>query len=208
VHGPRFAFKEPDTWGPPVEEVRFEDERYGQVRLRLWHDLHAKQDASTPFGVIRAEAHLEREKPPKPLWLGYQNAQALSLRTLWLAFDQRWPIEPATRFRKQRLSWTLPQFQQPDRCDRWTWLVDIAVWFVFLARELVSDQPLPWQKPQATLTPGRVLLGLGALFAQIGTLTHPPQPRGKSSGWPTGRPRTRPQRFKVLKRGPPQAKKA
>jgi len=208
VHGSRFAFKEPDTWGPPAEEVRFEDERYGQVRLRHWHDLHAKQDAHTAFSVIRADVHLERAKPPKPLWLGYQNAQDLSLHALWLAFDQRWPIEPANRFRKQRLYWTLPQFQHPDRCDRWTWLVDVSLWLVFLARDLVSDQPLPWQKPQAILTPGRVLLGLGALFAQIGTLTRPPQSRGKSPGWPTGRPRTRPQRFTVFKRGPTRAKKA
>ena len=158
--------------------------------------------------MIRAEVHLEREKPPKPLWLGYQNAQGLSLRTLWLAFDQRWPIEPATRFRKQRLYWTLPHFQHPDRCDRWTWLVDVFLWLVFLARDLVTDQPLPWQKPQAILTPGRVLLGLGALFVQIGGLTRPPQPRGKSPGWPTGRSRTRPQRFRVLKRGPTRVKKA
>ena len=208
VHGRPFAFKEPDTWGPPAEEVRFEDERYGQVWLRHWHNLHAKQDARTVFSVIRAEVHLERKKPPKPLWLGDQNAQDLSLHTLWVAFDQRWPIEPAHRFRKQRLYWTLPQFQQPDRCDRWTWLVDIAAWLVFLARDLVSDQPLPWQKTQVTLTPGRVLLGLGALFAQIGGLTRPPQTRGKSPGWPIGRPRTRPQRFTVFKRGPTRANKA
>jgi len=208
VHGGRFAFKDPATWGPPAEEGRFEDERYGQVRLCQWHGLHAKQDASTPFSVIRAEVHLERDKPPKPLWLGCQNAQDLSLHTLWLAFDQRWPIEPANRFRKRRLYWTLPQFQHPDRCDRWTCLVDITSWFVFLARDLVADQPLPWHKPQATLTPGRVLLGLGALFAQIGMPTRPPQTRGKSPGWPTARPRTRPPRFKVLKRGPTRAQKA
>jgi hypothetical protein len=160
------------------------------------------------FSVIRAEVHLERDQPPKPLWLGYQNAQDLSLHSLWLAFDQRWPIEPANRFRKQGLYWTLPQFQHSNRCDRWTWLVDVALWLVFLARDLVYDQPLPWQKPQTTLTPGRVRLGLGALFAQIGGLTRPPQPRGKSPGWPTGRPRARPQHFSVFKRGPKRAKKA
>jgi len=207
VHGRRFAFKDATTWGRPAEEVCFEDERYGQMRLQHWPDLHAQQDAHTPCGVIRAEVHREREKPPKPLWLGCQNTQGLSLRTLWLAFDQRWPIEPATRFRKQRLYWTLPRFQQPDRCDHWTWLVDITLWLVFLARDLVSDQPLPWQKPQATLTPGRVVLGLGALFAQVGRFTRPPQTRGKSPGWPTGRPRARPPRFKVLKRGPTRAKR-
>ena len=41
-------------------------------------------------------------------------------------------------------------------CDHWTILVDIAYWRVFLARDLAQDRPLPWQKPQTDLTPGRV----------------------------------------------------
>jgi hypothetical protein len=206
VHGARFAFKEPETWGPPAADVQFEDERYGQVRLRTWNDLHAAQDAQTLFSVMLAETHLERDKPPKPLWLGYQNApEHCGVQALWQWFDQRWPIEPAYRFRKRRLYWTLPQFQQPERCDRWTLLVDIACWHIFLARHLVTDRPLPWQKPQVVLTPGRVTLGLGALFAQIGSLTRSPQMRGKSPGWPAGRARTRPRRFEVLKRGHKQA---
>jgi hypothetical protein len=208
VHGHRFAFKEPETWEPPAADVCLEDARYGLVRLRAWHDLHAKQDASTPFSVIRAEVHLERDQPPKPIWLGYLQARDYAVRDIWLWFDQRWPIEPSNRFRKQRLSWTVPQFQQPDRCDRWTLLVDIALWQVFLARALVTDHPLPWQKPQARLTPGRVMRGLGALFVQIGSPTRAPQTRGKSPGWPTGRSRTRPKRFNVLKRGRKQAQKA
>ncbi len=116
----------------------------------------------------------------------------------WLWFDQRWPIEPAFRFRKQRLYWTLPHFQQ---ADRWTRLVDVAYWQVWLARQLVSDQPLPWQKKLARLTPGRVTQALGALFAQFERLTTTPKTRGKSPGWPSGRPRTRPKRYPVLKRG-------
>jgi hypothetical protein len=208
VHGRRFAFKESERWGPPDEEMSFEDERYGQVRLRCWHHLHARQDANTPFSVIRAEVHLQREKPPDPIWLGCLGADAHTVRDKWLWFDLRWPIEPAFRFRKQRLCWSLPHFQQADRCDRWTLLVDIAYWQVFLARHLVSDQPLPWQKSQTDLTPGRVTQSLGALFAQIGPLACPPQPRGKSPGWPVGRPRTRPRRYPVLKRGPKRAKAA
>lgn len=47
--------------------------------------------------------------------------------------------------------WTLPQFQDSDRCDRWTHLVDLAYWQLFLARPLVQNQPLPWQKPQTNL---------------------------------------------------------
>ncbi|MDP6495015.1 MAG: transposase [Dehalococcoidia bacterium] len=201
VHGRRFAFKEAETWGMPDEDVRFSDDRYGQVRLRSWHRLHAKQDAYTPFSVILAEVHLERERPPKPIWLAHLGTDAYSARDLWLWFDHRGSIEPGFRFRKQRLAWILPHFQQAERSDRWTTLVDLACWQLFLARDLVQDQPLPWQKPQTELTPGRVLQSLGGLFAQIETPASPPQTRGKSPGWPQGRSRTRPQRYPVVKRG-------
>lgn len=209
VHGDRFAFKEPDTWPEPDEMLEFNHSRWGQVRLRRWNKLHAKQDAQTVFDVILAEVHLERDNPPPPLWLGYLAGHTdHPVREVWSWFDYRWPIEPSIRFRKQNLSWTLPRFQANHLCDRWTNLVDLAYWQVFLARDLIRDQPLPWQKKQRTLTPGRVLRGIGSLFSQIESPAHPPQTRGKSPGWPRGRPRTRPQRYKPLKRGRKQGKTA
>ena len=102
---------------------------------------------------------------------------------------------------KHRLSWTLPRFQQAERGDRWTTLVDLACWQLFLACDLVQNQPLPWQKPQTELTPVRVLQSRGGLFAPIETPASPPQTRGKSPGWPQSRSRTRPQRYPVVKRG-------
>jgi hypothetical protein len=110
-------------------------------------------------------------------------------------------IEPSIRFRKQELHWTLPRFQTPERCDRWTMLVTLAQWILYLAREEIGDHPLPWQPPQENLTPERVRQGLSATFGQIGTPAQAPKTRGKSPGWPTGRPRTRPQRYKVVKKG-------
>lgn len=203
VHGQRFAFKEPETWPEPAELIEFEHRRWGQVRLRRWSQLHAKQDVGTVFDVILAEVHLERAKPPKALWLGYLPGHTLyPVQEVWSWFDYRWPIEPSIRFRKQQLAWTLPRFQAEDRCDRWTNLVDMAYWQLFLARDLVQDRPLPWQKAQTTFTPGRVRRGMGAIFSQIGTPAQPPQRRGKSPGWPSGRSRTRPARFKPVKRGP------
>jgi len=200
IHGERFAFKELDTWRLPDEELWFSDSRFGMVHLRCWHGLHAKQDSKTPFCVILAEVHLERTKPPKPIWLASIGAPEKSVYHKWLWFDQRWPIEPAIRFRKNRLYWTLPHFQQAEACDRWTNLIDLADWQVWLARSLVSDQPLPWQRSQTDLTPGRVTQGLGALFAQFEHITSQPKTRGKSPGWPSGRQRTRPKRYPVLKR--------
>ena len=207
VHGHRFAFKEPDSWPPPDDLDEFEHPRWGQVRLRRWNKWHARQDAQVLFDVIVAEVHLEREKPAPPLWLGYLDGPiAYPLRVVWSWFDYRWPIEPSIRFRKQKLHWTLPRFQDSQECDRWTNLVDLAYWQLFLARQLVNDQPLPWQKAQTILTPGRVLGQMGAILARIDSPAHPPQTRGKSPGWAKGRPRTRPQRYKVTKRGKPKPK--
>lgn len=201
VHGARFAFKAPETWPEPDEQVVFHHQRWGQVRLRRWSNLHAKQDAQTFFEVILAEVHQERDKPPQPLWLGYLPGHTdYPLQEVWSWFDYRWPIEPSIRFRKQSLAWTLPYFQSSDACDRWTHLVDIAYWQLFLARPLVTDQPLPWQKAHPGLTPARVQRSLGAIFSQIGTPAQPPKLRGKSPGWPPGRPRQRPKRYKPTKR--------
>jgi hypothetical protein len=204
-HGDRFAFKEPETWGPAAAAKELDDPRWGQVRLRRWDHLHAKQDADTTFSVLLVESHRERDRPSEPFWVAYQpppgqEPGTYPLEFLWRCYQGRWPVEPSIRFRKQELHWTLPRFQTPERCDRWTMLVTIAQWILYLAREEIGDHPLPWQPPQERLTPERVRQGLGVTFVQIGTPAQPPQTRGKSPGWPTGRPRTRPQRHKVIKK--------
>ncbi len=207
-HGPRFAFKEASTWGPPHEERQFEDPHWGWVRLRRWNLIHAKQDAETVFSVLLCEVHLERHKPPEPLWLAMQNTAEAEMKTVWEWFQHRWTIEPANHFRKKNLKWGLPQLQQTRSCDLWTTLVDIAYWQLWLARDQVRDQPLPWQKTLSKLTPGRVKQSLGALFLSFTDITQPPKRRGTSPGWTTGRKRTPPRRHKTVKRGRKRKKPA
>lgn len=50
-------------------------------------------------------------------------------------------------------------------------------WELWLARDLVTDNPLPWQKSMAKLTPGRVAQAMGGVLAAIGTPTSPPKPQ-------------------------------
>lgn len=202
-HGDRFDFKDEESQRPADEIIECIDERWGQVCLSVWHQLHAKQDAATVFSVIRVESRLERPVARRPpiLWLAYRAPDEYSPYALWLAFDHRWAIEPQFRFRKQHLHWTLPAFQRSTRCDRWTLLVDLAYWQLFLARDHVQPAPLPWQKPGPALTPGQVLRAFAQLFAQLPTLTQPVKRRGIPPGWPKGIPRTRPRRWKVVIRG-------
>ncbi len=58
----------------------------------------------------------------------------------------------------------------------------LLTWELWLARQVVADKPLPWQKTQTLLTPGRVRQSFGSIIAQIGTPTCAPKPRGKSTG--------------------------
>ena len=208
VHGERFVFKQPETWHPPDEAVSFEHAKLGQVKLERWNDLHGKNDTDVPIDVIRASIHLEKDKPPNPIWIGWQAPATtptnleVNAQIIWQAYTHRWPVEPGIRFRKQHLGWTTPQFQHKETGDRWSWLIALAVWLLFLARPIVKDHPLPWQKPQAKLTPQRVQQSLPLIFAQFGSPARRPKTRGKSPGWPKGRPRTPKQRFKVVKKQP------
>jgi hypothetical protein len=76
----------------------------------------------------------------------------------------------------------------------------LMTWELWLAREIVTDNPLPWQKSLAKLTPGRVAQGMGGVLAMIGTPACPPKPRGKSPGWKTGQKRSRRNRYPIVKK--------
>jgi len=214
VHGERFAFKEPDTWGEPTEAIELEDEHFGKVWLERWQDFHEKKGSDVPYDVVRASIHLERDKPPPALWLAWLAPPSISMKvsvnaeTIWRAYIARWPVEPGIHFRKETLGWTLPRFQSKETCDLWTELTAIATWIIFLARTIVEDVPLPWQKPQQRLTPQRVQQSLKPIFALISSPSRPPKQRGKSPGWPKGKRRTPKARFPVVKKHPTVAKTA
>lgn len=202
-HGARFAFKEPDTWHEADQRLEFEDEEYGQVEIRLWTNLHALEDADTPFAVLRIQTHLERDAPPDPEWLGWQGPEDYPADSLWRFYLQRPTLEQAIRWRKQQLYWTQPEFHTNETADNWTTLVTLAQWQLYLARNCVPDRPLPWRAPQQQLTPRRVQRGIWELFSKIGTPATPPKTRGKSPGWPPGKARQRRQRHSVVKKGDP-----
>lgn len=53
---------------------------------------------------------------------------------------------------------------------------------LWLARDIVADNPLPWQKSQAKLTPGRVAQAMGGILASIGTPASAPKQERKVAG--------------------------
>ena len=202
-HGARFAFKEPASWPEAEQWLVFEDEQYGQVEIRYWTQLHALEDADTPFAVLRIQTHLERDKPPPAEWLGWQGPDDYPADRLWRFHLQRPSLEQSIRWRKQLLYWTTPEFHDNEPADSWSTLVSLAQWQLYLARNCVPDQPLPWQADQQQLTPRRVQQSLWTLLLKIGTPAAPPKSRGKSPGWPKGKARRPRQRHSVVKKGEP-----
>jgi hypothetical protein len=204
-HGPRFAFRDPTTWGAPQEEPTFADPEWGTVTLRAWANLHDRAAADQPFGLVRAIVHEERPTPPEALWLSWHGPPQPA-EVVWRAYGARWSVEPSIAVRKQQLHWTQPAVQTLGAMAIWTGLVSVAMWMLWLARGRVADCPLPWQRAQPAKTPGRVAAGWAGLFAEVGTPAAAPRRRGKAPGWPQGRVRRRKGRSRVVKKGPPQVR--
>lgn len=190
-HGPAFRFKDPLTWGESDEEFECEDEQLGRIKVQCWKGMHFKDAAECPFDLLRIERFSARntKRDPKVVWLARRFKQEQPLGDCWKYYLRRYGIEHWYRFSKQDLHWTLPALSTPAQAQLWSLLVVLDSWFIYLAREVVKDQPKPWQKPQTTLTPGRVQQGFGLLLTQIGTPAKEPKRRGYSPGWPKGRMR-------------------
>jgi hypothetical protein len=210
VHGAKFKLKDPATWGPPHASLEVKDPQLGRVRLSMWRDLHFKPSAQHPMIVVRIERLEARgtRRDPKELWLAWVGQEPPPLSEWWRLYLRRFALEHWYRFAKQRLYWTLPRFGTPEQAERWSDLMPLITWELWLARSIVADNPLPWQKPQTKLTPGRVCQGMGGVLALIGTPTQEPKPRGKSPGWLKGRSRKRRARYPVAKKGQKRKKKA
>jgi hypothetical protein len=74
----------------------------------------------------------------------------------------------------------------PEQADRWTWLILAAYAQLLLARGVVADRRLPWERPLAVekLTPCRVLRSFVTLVPLLDTPAEAPKPRGRSPGRP------------------------
>lgn len=202
-HGNRFDLKDSETWTDPDAEHRDQSADYGAVRVRAWANLHpetrraAERYGSESVAVVRGTVVLveverlpsgERRRRPKALWLWWHGRGEPDLDLIWRSYCQRFSIEHAIRHWKQALGWTTLRVRHPEQADRWTWLILAAYAQLLLARGVVADRRLPWEKPLVVekLTPGRVLRGFVTLVPLLGTPAEAPKPRGRSPGRPKG----------------------
>lgn len=192
IHGDKFKLNDSATWWAPEQIIEVNDPKMGRLHIRLWCNLHFQQSKDHPMNLIQVERLDEFGVPKtKPLWLAWVGIEMPALSSFWQLYCRRFAIDHWYRFAKQRLHWTLPQLSTPEQCQRWSDLLPLMTWQLWLAHDIVTDNPLPWQKKQAKLSPGRVAQSMGGVFAAIGTPSVPPKPRGKSPGWTTGKARLR-----------------
>jgi hypothetical protein len=190
IHGIKFKFRDPSTWWEPDQVIVDQDTEFGVVSVKIWHKLRFNKALDCPMTLVQIERQQTpgTRRKPKILWLAWIGEPPPE--RWWRLYARRYPIDHWYRFAKGRLHWTLPMLATPQQCERWSQLMPLITWELWLARHIVEDSPLPWQKPQTNLAPGRVCQGMQNILVAIGTPTRVCKPRGISPGWPAGRPRT------------------
>jgi len=186
-HGAVFDLKNPATQGEPTGQASVTDPEYGRVEVTLWAGLHTRRAPRASFSVVRVQVERlpRRQRAPEPLWLGWiGEAPPTHLLLFWRWYLRRFTVEHGFRFAKHSLGWTTVQPRWSEAADRWTWLVAAVFWQLYLARAVVTDCRLPWERPLAAhqLSPGRVRRGFPGLLPALGTPARAPKPRGKPPG--------------------------
>lgn len=209
-HGVKFKLNHPASWTEADERTEVDDPQYGQIQLTRWSGYHFKQSPQRAMEIIRVEVVVPRGRKRKfqVLWLAYVGQTMPPLQLIWRLYLRRFALEHWYRFAKQRLHWTQPHLSSTQATERWSMLILLMSWQLWLARKECIDAPLPWQSAQDKLAPGRVAQAFASILAAIGTPAQAPKTRGKSPGRAKGeRPAPR-LRYPTVKKRAPRVKKS
>ena len=209
-HDKKFKVNDQATWWKANKTVEIEDPKLGKLKISQWNKLHFRTSASYDMSLIQVQRLDSKghEKKRRPLWLVWVGEQFLELKDIWQQYARRFGVDHWYRFAKQRLHWTLPNLSTAKQGERWSDLMPLMTWQLWLAKDLVKDHHLPWQSSQKNLTPGRVAQSVLPLLIEIDTPASLPKTRGKSPGWKTGEKRTRRNTYPIAKKSYYRPKKA
>ncbi|MCA9878334.1 MAG: hypothetical protein KC442_11150 [Thermomicrobiales bacterium] len=216
LHGPTFKLADPTTHGEPDHHLVQPDATHGTLTIDVWDHLHRPEAAHIEVALIRIQLghyapRAHRTGSPKALWLVWHGAGVppdLVCFRAW--YQRRFAIEHAFRFLKQELGWTKIRPRAPQTAERWSWLLGLAWWQLWLARGQITAPRLPWERPPPPgqpCSPGQVRRALAACLRALGTPARPPKVRGMSPGRQRGVCPGRAPRHPAQKRGPPQRRK-
>ena len=202
----------PSAWSHPTTNgySSIGDGLHAPRNEREWNHAHGACWCAVLTPLEQKTCPLLWERPPAPLWLAWLGGPLPDdLLLVWRWYQRRFTVEHGLRFSKQTLGWTTVRPRDPAAADRWTWLLAIACWQLWLARAALADTRLPWETPCAPerLSPGRVRRAFAGLLAPLGTPARSPKPRGKSPGRRLGESTGPAPRFTVVRRTPKRPKK-
>jgi hypothetical protein len=219
-YGERFALREPQTWGDPAETHTLMLPRSSgapyRAEIEVWPDLlmRGKRKPTPlpmhlhPFTLVRVQLY-RADGPPvyrRALWfiiIGTRRDE-ITPTAAYQAYRQRFDIEHAYRFCKQRM--LLTHYQTPNVAHEQVWwrLVHLAYLQLWVARPLAERCPRPWERylptmrTTAPLSPSLVQRDFARIIREFGTPAQPPQPRGYSSGRLPGTQRPKRERQPVI----------
>jgi hypothetical protein len=177
-HGQKMKLNDRQTWSEADTLIEIDEHpQLGQVKVRQWKNLHFYRAPGHPINLILIERikPMSSGQPFPPLWLTWVGARTLSLEQVLFKYLRRFGVDHWYRFAKQRLHWTLPNLRTPEQCKCWSDMMPLMSWQLWLAKELVIENRLPWQSVNINLTSGRVAQSMLALLVEIGTPAQSPK---------------------------------
>lgn len=148
-HGSKIKLNDPTTWLEADTVIEIDEHpQLGQVRVRQWLDLHFYRAAGhscqfNPCG--KNESHVKRSAV-STLVVGLgRRAHSTQAKLCRFKYLRRFGVDHWYRFAKQRLHWTLPNLRTPEQSERWSDLMPLMSWQLWLAKDLVVENRLPWQ---------------------------------------------------------------
>lgn len=220
IHGDVFKVHDPETWSEPDERHEFTEKdakgRELHVVIEVWKDMHFQEAPHCPLDLLKVVTYDANGQLrfKRPMWLVVSGRRRLSAQEARKVYLRRPTIEHLFRFVKQKLLFEAAQMGSVERDERWSKVVGLAYWNLYVSRDIAGRSVRPWEryKPAPPVgrpaTPSQARRGFGRLLPELGTPAGAPQPRGKSPGRPKGyrpQPRTR---FKVVYKGQKQAASA
>ena len=203
--GELFQGSKPETWGEPEATWQGTDWQGRPLSVQAWHHLHLRQAREVQGSVYRVvrEGAKGTRRDPRESWFLWVGTEPLPLEEVVDCYQRRFSHEHTYRFLKQDLFWTKVRVRTADQFERWSIVVATAMNQLVLARDLGLALYRPWERRRHVLTPRQVRRVMPAILLQLGTPVRMPKPRGKSPGWPKGKPRSKPARFEVIKKTRP-----
>ena len=144
-HGSKMMPGDPTTWLSADTAIEIDEHPdLGQVRVSQWLDLHFYRAPGLRVNLILVARMkpMSNGQPFPPLWLAWVGERTLALETVWFKYLRRFGVDHWYRFAKQRLHWTLPNLRTPEQSERWSDLMPLMSWQLWLARDLVVENVL------------------------------------------------------------------